>query len=365
MIIERYIAAEVLRPLMASATFLLVIFVGYSSAQFLTDAVNGLLPVDVLYSLILLKAAVALEVLLPIALYVSVVLGLGRLYGDSEITAMLACGIGLGRVVRVVFVVSLALALAVAGLSLYGRPRAYEESYWIRARADAQMVLDRLEGGRFFIGTHSGRAIFVGHVGVGGILHDVFLRDEIRNVVHLVRARRGHQQVDPGSGRRRLVLEDVRLYALNRDNTHDIIGRFGQFAIVLDTPGRVSVGYRRKAAPTLELVGSRQPEDLAELQWRISTPVSTVLLGLLGVVVGRSGRGRGRSRYGKMIAATLVYAAYYNVSALARTWVDKGVVPVVPGIWWVQVLFAVLLVFLFALPRLRFRRRRVVALSPR
>jgi lipopolysaccharide export system permease protein len=56
---------------------------------------------DAVLLLVLLKAAIALEVLVPIGLHVSAVVALGRPYTDSEMTAFFACGISPMRIFRV------------------------------------------------------------------------------------------------------------------------------------------------------------------------------------------------------------------------------------------------------------------------
>ena len=100
LIIDRYITKEVLKPLMTITAVLIVIFVGYSSGRYLSYAVDGLLQIETLAAFILIKMVIALEVLLPIALYLSIVLGLGRLESRSEIIALRASGIGNLRVMR-------------------------------------------------------------------------------------------------------------------------------------------------------------------------------------------------------------------------------------------------------------------------
>lgn len=356
MIIERYILAEVLRPLLATLAVLLVIFVGYSSGRYLTDAVNGLLEVGDLSSLILLRAAIALEVLLPVALYLSVVIGLGRLHADAEITALHACGVGRGRILRVVFALSVLLAAVVAALSLYGRPSAYEHSYWIRARAEADIDLDRLQAGSFLEGERQRRVIFVERIDPeSGDLEGIFIRQRGagggREVVY---ARHGRQRTDSQSGRRALILHDARVYALQAQRTRDVHGRVGELVIHLREPEPVEVGYKRKAAPTVELMQSVDPGDVAELQWRLSTPLSTVLIGLLGVLV--SGAGARSSRYTKALAAALVYAVYYNLGAMAKTLVETGAVASIPGLWWVPLLLAMVIGVLLRRPRRSYRR---------
>ncbi|HHZ82698.1 MAG TPA: LptF/LptG family permease, partial [Nitrospirales bacterium] len=136
MIIHRYLTREILKPLIAVCSILIVIFVSYKSDRYLADVVDGILPANTVISLLFLKATIALEVLLPITLYLSVVIGLGRLYTDSEMTALFACGVSPKTVLRSVFVFSLLLAVLVGTLSLFVRPWAYEKSYRITAQAE-------------------------------------------------------------------------------------------------------------------------------------------------------------------------------------------------------------------------------------
>jgi lipopolysaccharide export system permease protein len=55
--------------------------------------------------------------------------------------------------------------------------------------------------------------------------------------------------------------------------------------------------------------------------------------------------------------AVVVFAVYYNLSALAKKWVEEGVLDTLPGIWWVQFLMVGLLLYLYRQPMLVFFRR--------
>jgi lipopolysaccharide export system permease protein len=355
LLIDRYIAREVVKPLVAMSAILVVIFAGYSSGRYLSDAVAGLLPADTLGTLILLKAVIALEVLLPVAFYLSVVLGLGRLHSNSEITAMRACGVSELRIILVVFTLSLGLALAVASLSLHARPWAYEQSYWIKARADADIDIDEIESGNFYESRAGNRTIFVERSErQGKRLKGVFMRTELTGAQRITYAEEGYEKLDLENGKRYLVLIDARVYQVTPQGTQDKIGRFGQLTLQLRDPEPASVGYKRKAATTAALAGSTEPADVAEYQWRMSTPVSTVLLGFLGIVVSRTGPKR--TRYAKALTAVVIYAVYYNLTAMAKTWIEAGFVGTVPGIWWPQALLAALLAVLLMQPNWAFRR---------
>ncbi len=161
MIISRYLLREISGPLAAVLSVLAVLFTSYGAAGFLSDAVNGLLPTDTLVQVIGLRTLIALEVLIPISLYLAVIMALGRLYADSEITAMFALGLTPARLMGVVVGLSLCTALAVAGLSLVVRPWAYSRSHELASRAAAVLNTNNMEAGTFYVGGDGNRTIFI------------------------------------------------------------------------------------------------------------------------------------------------------------------------------------------------------------
>src|ERR1700740_3485419 len=107
MIINRYLLREIVGPLAVVLSVLAVLFTSYGAAGFLSNAVNGLLPTDMIVQLIGLRTLIALELLIPISLYLSVIMAFGRMYSDSEVTAIFALGFSPARVMGVVLALSL------------------------------------------------------------------------------------------------------------------------------------------------------------------------------------------------------------------------------------------------------------------
>jgi lipopolysaccharide export system permease protein len=118
------------------------------------------------------------------------------------------------------------------------------------------------------------------------------------------------------------------------------------------------MNYRRKAAATRTLWESDQPRDIAELQWRISRPLGAILLALIAVTFIRSTPRQDKTERTYLLAA-LVFAAYYNFSGLAKTWVEQGVVGSIPGVWWLDTLMlASLGIYAFTIAKKQQRRQR-------
>lgn len=356
LVLTRYIRREIAKPLGGILAVLVVVFASYCTARYLADAAGGLLPGHAVASLVGLRVLIALEVLLPIGLYLSIVLGLGRMYADSEMTALAASGVSLTCVLRVVLPLSVGVALGVAVLSLYLRPWAYEMSYHVKARARTEFDIARFEAQRFYRLPQGDRVAFAKEVRPDRQrAENVFVQRDVHDGVQVVWAREVDQEIDRDTGEQVLVFRDGEAYQLAEDPGPDYTFRFRRFILPL-RPEPQGSRLRRKAASSLLLMGSDRPGDVSEFQWRLSTPLSTVLLSLLAIPLSRTVPRRGK--YAKVLAAVILYAVYYNLALAAKTWVEHGAVPSVPGIWWVHALFAGIVVVLLSRSDLGFHLQR-------
>ena len=356
MIIDRYIIREIIKPTVAVCAILVFIFGCYMATRFLVDALSGQLPGTTVIILILLRIAVALEVLLPTTLYLSVVVALGRLYKDSEMTALFACGVSMGRVLRPVFYTAVMIAVIVASLSLFIRPWAYRQYYRIKTQAEAHFDLTRMNEGTFYEIENGARVIYAEEVD-----HQqdeagrVFIRTERDDTIQVIFARRANQSMDQASGKQILVFSDGYLYEFFRTGIEGRVIQFEQSAMPLEPKENLRLKYRVKAASTGALARSDESEEIAEFQWRLSMPLATVLLALIGVPLSRSSPRHGK--YAKIATAVVIFAIYYNLSALTKKWVERGTLDTLPGIWWIQLLLAGLLLILLWQPTISFRWR--------
>ncbi|MBS0273132.1 MAG: LPS export ABC transporter permease LptF [Proteobacteria bacterium] len=360
MIINRYLIREISKPLATILIVLVTLFASYSAAEFLSDAVNGLLPTNTIGEMIGLKALISLEVLIPVSLYISVILSFGKLYSDSEFTAMFALRVTPARIMGSVLTLSGALAVLVALLSLFARPWAYEKLHALSKQAEAFANVDNMQAGTFYIAEDGGRVIFLKHRdGPKSTASDVFVQLIYPNRTRILFARHAYQLPEAGGrDRSEIHLSDAHLYDIGREK--------GQPDSVVDAQGIIlrspdpsleQPEYSSVSAGTETLAISSKPPDIAEFQWRLSTPLSTILLGMLAVPLSRI-RPR-QSRYAKMGAAALIYSGYYLLFTSARTWVQQSAVAAFPGIWWVPASLAAVVAIIWVRPYLGFELRRL------
>ena len=332
------------------------IFGCYMAARYLEESVQGQLPGSTLILLILLRIAIALEVLLPTTLYLSVMIAFGRLYRDSEMTGMFACGIRMARVLRPVVFVAITAGLIVACFSLYIRPWAWNQFFGLKARAEANFDMTRMKGGNFYEIEDGKTVIFADTVdNRTNQAQHVFMQIIRHGKMQIIYAQLANQYPQDATEEPVLVLQNGRMYEFPETKNACEILQFGTVEMPLVSKEERPLEQKVKAVSTEQVMHSVNPEEIAELQWRLTAPFSTILLALLGVPLSRSSPRRGK--YAKVPLGILVFAVYYNLSAITKKWVGQGVVGSIPGIWWTQVLLAGLLLVLLWQPSLPFRRR--------
>lgn len=354
-LIDRYLTREILLPFLVVIAILVGLFTSFNSARFLAGAVTETLGIAALFKLIMLKTLIALEVLIPIALYVSIIIGLGRLSKDQELNVMRSVGVSGKRIVSAVLMVAIPVGIISGLLSSYARPWAYAESYILDAQAEAELNTNRFQAGRFYGSERGGRVVFVNKKDdVNKTMEDVFhfMRKAGKSEIIVAKKATQTQPLTP-TQRPYINLSDGYIYQLTHTVTQDDVIKFEKMTYFTNSDHVTN--YRRKAASTRTLWESDEPRDIAELQWRLSRPLATILLALIAVTFIRSTPRQDKADRTYLFAA-LIFAGYYNLSGLAKNWVEQSVVGSIPGVWWVYLLMAIILSIIAFKPIKRFSR---------
>ena len=349
MIISRYILKEVLLTLIAVVTVLLLIFLSNRFVYYLADASTGALSSDVILTILMLKTLDALVIMLPLALFLSVLIAFSRLYKDSEMVAMLACGVSIGQIYKTVLMLALFVAMIVSVITFYIAPWATEQTYRIQDREKAAATMTGIASGRFTAPSSSEGVFYAEHISDDqSELNDVFIHSERDGQQVILSAKSGRHFIKEGSGDRFLELQDGYRYEGLPGSSDFTITKYKTHAIRIQEQEVVRSSRKQKAYPTDELLDSEARRqfavdhrlnfdelrryDAAELHWRLAMPLSTILLALLAVPLSKTNPRQGR--YAKLFVAILVYFIYSNLMGVGRTWIERDVIVQVAGLWW-------------------------------
>ena len=122
MILRRYMTKQVASTTALVLGFLVVMMLGGRLIRYFGIAAEGRLDVSLLFTIIGYNLPYFLELILPLAFFIALMLVFGRLYVDQEMAVINASGVSRGKLARLMTPLILALFVGEAALSVVGKP---------------------------------------------------------------------------------------------------------------------------------------------------------------------------------------------------------------------------------------------------
>lgn len=359
-IIFRYLAKEVLTSMAAVSAVLLLIIMSGRFVRYLADAAAGKLDAGILLTLMAYRLPSFLELIIPLGFFIGILLAYGRLYVDSEMTVLSACGMSERRLVGYTLVCALLVASIVALFSIYVSPKGVQASEALFAEQRSRTEFETLTPARFHKLSGGDGVSYAQNVSADKKqLQKVFLAgsgntDERLSVLT---AATGETMVNRLSGKRYLVLRDGHQYRGQPGDADFEVISFARYSQYIPEPEyEASVQKTTDSLSTAALFRADSAAASAALQWRLSLPVLVMIIALLAVPLSRTQPRKGR--YVKMIPAILLYIIYLVSSNAARGMLEDGSAPSAYLLWFVHGAFLMLALVLLLAPKVLALRRR-------
>ena len=344
--VQRYVLREVVQTWLAVTGVLVAILVSNQLSKVLGQAADNQYGRHVVFDLIALGAIMNLSVIVPVGLLLAVVLTLGRMYHDSEMAALQACGFGPARLLPPLFAFAAVISLGLAWLVFVQVPQADTEAQLLRLSALNEARFGQLDAGRFRSFSGGDAVFYAERVDAEGVLHNVFVQRESAGRIEVALADTATYSKAAPNGMHLVTLFNGRRYEGAPGRNDFRVIEFREHGIPIATPADVTSTTDPDAKPTRELLGSDAPSDIAQLQFRASTPIMALVLTLIAVPLSRLRPRQGR--YARVGFAIVVYFVYSNLLSAAKVWIEKQDLPPAVGVWWVHVAALVLGLYLVA-----------------
>ena len=352
-IIDRYLLREFAVNLLAVTSVLWLIFVATRFSRYLAQAAVGNLPSEVIFTLLGYSSFGALTILLPMATFLAVMLGLGRMNADNELTIISVCGISDKRLIRNITFFSGIIAIIVAVLSLWIVPDVLSGRYELEQKAKLSADTSGLMAGSFKE-SRNGDWTFYSE----GLSDDkqsminVFIEIHRDDKPLVFRAEKGRFDIDAATGNKYLVLTNGFRYEGKAGQQDFTIAKYGNHSMLIEKGEKKQARERQKALSTQFLITRGENRDWAEIEWRASSAIMTPLLCLLAISLAKTGPRKGR--YAGFFPAILVYIIYSNLLGVTRAWVSKGIMAPWLGAIWVHLLVILLLMIMLNRHKIRY-----------
>ncbi|MGF1545753.1 MAG: LPS export ABC transporter permease LptF [Thiotrichales bacterium] len=362
-IITRAVIVETGGNLLAVLTVLLLILVGGLFVRLLGKVADGTLDAAVLLPLVSLASLQSTTSLLAVSFFLAVLLTLGRMYKDSEIHALRAGGFGELQLLKPVLIIGVTMAVILGLLSFWATPWAHSQSRLLRQEAVKAVDLGGVTPGRFVSFPSQQRVVYAEALEPESReLRNIYIFQERDGELRIIAANRARQSTPSKTDDKFLeLLDGEMLQTAGADDTRISRIAFAENGIRMPATATASGAGVASYLSVRELLRADDPRKHAELQWRLSFPLSVLVLSVVAVPLSHSNPRQGR--FGKLAIAVLVYLLYANLLGLGRKWIESGQISPMLGLWWIHLAFlglgAVLLLYQMGYrPVLKSRRVR-------
>lgn len=323
-IIFRYLSRNLLSTTTGVCAVLLLVIISSRFVKYLAQAASGDLDPGILLALMGYRIPGFLELILPLAFFLSILLAYGQLYVESEMTVLSACGISDRRVMFYTLSIAVLIAVVVGWLSLVLSPAGMARA---EALINAQKQRSEVEGlipGRFYALKGDKGVTYAEQVSGDGMLGDVFLAqggDDGKGMVVVV-ADRGYSRQSEETGERYLVFEDgMRFQGLPGRADYQVT-TFAEYGQRLEAVKPWELRSEIEAMATGTLLDSGEPGHRAALYWRLSIPVMVLIVTIMAVPLARTNPRQGR--FVKILPAVVLYVLYLLSLNAMRSKVEEG-----------------------------------------
>jgi lipopolysaccharide export system permease protein len=248
------------------------------------------------------------------------------------------------------------VALVSTWLNLYVAPEAAARRAALTIAAVRAGLAVPFQPGRFRSYEGGRTVVYARTADPDGTLRHVFIRQVDGPLTIATVAQAARRQVAPDGLGQTIVLANGQRVEGSPGSRSFRMLEFEQLRVPLAAPLPPERRARLDEQPTLRLLGSRVVTERAELQWRAGLPLMVLVAGACALPLGRLRPRQGR--YSRVWLAVLLFAAYGQLSAAARTWYEHGTLPASLGSWWVHGVFMLLAAWLLAGGALRRLSRR-------
>ncbi|MBM4261343.1 MAG: LPS export ABC transporter permease LptF [Deltaproteobacteria bacterium] len=345
--LSRYLISEILPPfLFGIVTFTCMLMV-FRILKLIDLVVTRGVPLSQVGKLLSLIVPTFLELTVPMAFLLAILLGLGRLAGDQEIIALKASGVSPWQILKPIACLAAVVALITLGLTLFARPAA-NQALRRELFSIAKVRLGTALKEKVFNDDFPKILLYIEElVPPGNTAKGVMIIDKReRNKDDIILGKVAFISTDEETNSLGFRVFDGSVYSREKSKPGFSQTKFNIYDFKLDLDELVSPAKRKDAGPKetslarlLNTIRSKESQGIKviaekmELHQRLSFAFVPLVFCLLGVALTLLPRSSRASRSWAFTLCLFWLMAYYALLSLGKALGDKGTLPPWVALW--------------------------------
>jgi lipopolysaccharide export system permease protein len=351
-ILAKYLIRNVL--MITAAVFIvlgLVIF-GNQLVLVINESLEKGIPIADLLPLVGFKMIRDVPLILSLSLFLAIILAISKSYKDSEAVVMNSLGIGDKHLMVFIQPVVIVIFIFILFLTTIAVPWSKQQRGMILDRSENTSKFSFIKEGEFQEFKDGDIVFYASKVkNIDGEstqdMEEIFIYTLADNQPIITLAAQAQKYTDINTKSVYLRLKDGTRYHGFPSEMNKKILNFDQYDLqIINGEKRQSTNIETKteSKPTLDIIFSSDTREIAEWQWRLSQPISVLILSIFAILLGKTSP-RGGKNLG-VLAGVIVFIIYNNALLIAKSSLEKGDTLPIIGLWWVH-LVVLLIIFIF------------------
>ena len=345
--------------------FFVIIFIiglllfGNQFVMMLQESVERGIPLQELMPLVSFNMIRDVSLILSLSLFLAIILTISQLYKNSEAVVMNSLGLSDKHFIVFIQPIVLLSFVIIFFLTIYAVPWAKQQKNIMEEETKNASEFSFITEGEFEV-FKQGEIVFYASESKfldtieGQNMEEIFIYAFDNEKPVIVLASEAKKYIDSESKSIYLRLKDGVRYQGIPGNENINILNFDLYDLEIvsgELQKSIVIYTKIEGKSTLDLIKEGGRYANAELQWRLSQPITVLILSVIGVFLGKTS-----PRVGKgvnLLIGVIVFMLYYNGLLIAKSAIELGQMDPIIGLWGVHLLMVLLLLLLYQFRQMR------------
>ena len=352
-IISRYLLRNLIVFFLAITFIIGLIVFGNQFVLTTQESLSFGIPIKELMPLVGFNMLRDIPIILTLSLFLSIIITISQLYKNSEAVVMNSIGLGDRDFINLIKPIVFFTFIVVFYLTMFAVPwakqqKSYAEDETVNASEFSFITEGKFEsfknGEIVFYASESKTTDTVGEQNMEEIF--IYALDKGKPVIVLASEAKKYTNAKSESIYLRLK-NGIRYEGLPGNENINILN-FEKYDLEIvsgDIQKSISNFSEIEEKNTIDLLREGGVKANAEIQWRISQPISVLILSIFGVFLGKSSPRTGKGI--NLIVGVVLFMLYNNALLVAKSAIESGQLSSIIGMWGVHLLLLLILIIFY------------------
>ncbi len=358
--IARYIRRNLVALFFAIVFIIGLVLFGNQFVLTAQESVEEGIPIQELMPLISFNMIRDLSLVLSLSLFLAIIITISQFYKNSEAVVMNSLGLSDKHFIVFIQPIVLLTFVIIFFLTIYAVPWSKQQKNIMEEETKNASEFSFITEGEFEI-FKEGDIVFyasesqsLDNTGEQN-MEEIFIYgfDEEKPVIVL--ASEAKKYFDSESNSTYLQLKDgIRYMGIPSDNNINILN-FDLYNLEIisgEFQKSLAIYTKIEGKSTLDLIKEGGRYANAELQWRLSQPITVLILSVIAVFLGKVSPRGGKGI--NLLIGIIVFMLYYNGLLVTKSAIELGQIDPLIGLWGVHIFMVILILLLY-----RFRQAKI------